>query len=459
LAASCLDWAALQRGSCGDGFVGPEERCDDGNRENGDGCSSTCELEVASCGNLRREVGESCDDGNRENGDGCDAQCKEEPPVCGDGRLAPHEDCDDGNLLDGDGCSKDCSAEVVECGDGEVGGNEACDDGNRESGDGCSGSCELEAPQELCGNGVVDAGEPCDDGNTSNQDFCLNGCSRATCGDGFVRRGVEECDDGNLNSGDGCTRACMVCSGPDGSHFRSGNSHCYTLHLEPKTQAQARAVCQRELGDLWTVTSAAEGNDLVTRLELVSKSPRGYWLGLITSPSAHSWVTGEGTMFTSFGPGEPKDPALGCVRLQPGPEPSFTWQSLACSEKLPFVCERVAPFVFATTHHAYRLHTGAATFDLASASCQQQGGYLATLNSDDERSFVGKAVQLTAWVGASDRDPDGVFRWIDGSAVEHSFFANREPSDGDAGCLLLLNSDRLAAEPCDSKRPFVCEFE
>jgi cysteine-rich repeat protein len=32
--------------ACGDGLVDPIERCDDGNIEDGDGCSSACELEV-----------------------------------------------------------------------------------------------------------------------------------------------------------------------------------------------------------------------------------------------------------------------------------------------------------------------------------------------------------------------------------------------------------------------------
>ena len=34
---------------CGDGVVGGTEQCDDGNTLNGDGCSSSCEIEVATC--------------------------------------------------------------------------------------------------------------------------------------------------------------------------------------------------------------------------------------------------------------------------------------------------------------------------------------------------------------------------------------------------------------------------
>lgn len=41
-------WAAHQH--CGDGVLDPDERCDDGNRLKGDGCSPTCRNEILSCG-------------------------------------------------------------------------------------------------------------------------------------------------------------------------------------------------------------------------------------------------------------------------------------------------------------------------------------------------------------------------------------------------------------------------
>jgi cysteine-rich repeat protein len=65
---------------CGDGFLDENfEECDDGNTDDGDGCSSICTLELVSCG---------------------------------DGILdAPPEECDDGNDLDGDGCSSFCQLE------------------------------------------------------------------------------------------------------------------------------------------------------------------------------------------------------------------------------------------------------------------------------------------------------------------------------------------------------------
>src|SRR5690625_7808482 len=60
---------------CGDGILSDGEECDDGNTTNGDGCSSTCEIEEGwEC----PEAGEACDS------------------ICGDGLVVGNEQCDGG---------------------------------------------------------------------------------------------------------------------------------------------------------------------------------------------------------------------------------------------------------------------------------------------------------------------------------------------------------------------------
>jgi len=91
---------------CGDGVVAGSEACDDGNNTDGDGCSATCEEEVGTeilcedrvdndgdgfvdcldpdcaddpfclCGNGVVDSGEGCDDGNNTDGDGCSSSCQ-----------------------------------------------------------------------------------------------------------------------------------------------------------------------------------------------------------------------------------------------------------------------------------------------------------------------------------------------------------------------------------------------
>lgn len=196
---------------CGDGIFDPGagETCDDGNTTDGDGCDSSCQVEMYMpiCGNGMIEPGEECDDGNPLDGDGCSAGCTIEiVPACGDGNVDPGEACDDGNTVDGDGCDSSCQIEPF-CGDGNVDPGEACDDGNTVDGDGCDSSCQIEP---FCGDGNLDAGEGCDDGNTTDGDGCSAGCTiEAACGDGSIDSG-ESCDDGNNIDGDGCSAICTL---------------------------------------------------------------------------------------------------------------------------------------------------------------------------------------------------------------------------------------------------------
>jgi cysteine-rich repeat protein len=124
--------------ACGDGLIYKEE-CDDGDKMDGDGCSSAC----------TKEAGFTCY--------GHPSICY---IACGDGVIAGDEKCDDGGNNDGDGCTASCRLEpgyhcsgapsncskLTYCGDNVTEGNEGCDDGNNTDGDGCSATCTVEQP-------------------------------------------------------------------------------------------------------------------------------------------------------------------------------------------------------------------------------------------------------------------------------------------------------------------------
>src|SRR5690606_30947595 len=57
--------------SCGNGVVGPDEVCDDGNTVSGDGCRADCK-KIEVCGDGEIDAGEDCDDANDNAADGCD---------------------------------------------------------------------------------------------------------------------------------------------------------------------------------------------------------------------------------------------------------------------------------------------------------------------------------------------------------------------------------------------------
>ncbi|MFC1678359.1 hypothetical protein ACFLZ9_01320, partial [Patescibacteria group bacterium] len=94
-------------GECGDGTINPGEDCDDGNNEDGDGCSANCTIEQTCgiCGDGNLDAGEDCDDGNNEDGDGCSANCTIEQinPICGNEVVEEGEECEFDQDCDGDG--------------------------------------------------------------------------------------------------------------------------------------------------------------------------------------------------------------------------------------------------------------------------------------------------------------------------------------------------------------------
>jgi cysteine-rich repeat protein len=220
-------WLCTQSGGgcypsgCGDGVVdrANDEVCDDGNTASGDGCGETC-LVLENCGDGKLDPGETCDDGNTVSGDGCSKDCQSTED-CGDVILNPGEQCDEGKETPF--CDDDCT--LPRCGDGNLnvlfenpatGLVEQCDE--RMSTANCDADC---TPRE-CGDGLHNTAlgedgapiEECDDGeNDIRTDDCLLGCKRATCGDGYIRAGVEECDDGSGANSTECDADCtaVVC--------------------------------------------------------------------------------------------------------------------------------------------------------------------------------------------------------------------------------------------------------
>ena len=93
--------------------------CPAGSTGSAPACKPDCTLDYGpctECGNGTLEPGEYCDDGNTDEHDGCSPTCQSE---CGDGILEPPlEMCDDGGTSNGDGCNAFCEIPMPYAGDG-----------------------------------------------------------------------------------------------------------------------------------------------------------------------------------------------------------------------------------------------------------------------------------------------------------------------------------------------------
>lgn len=248
------DWSCPRVGPCtdtavcGDGRLARSEACDDGNTEDSDGCSGDCKFKMAgwecrapntacfpTCGDGRRmldadgQPAEGCDDGNTDNGDGCSKTCRVEPgatcagepsrctlAVCGNGgEPEAGESCDAGNQNglfygDGKGCSKTCTREPTCRGS-----------------DGVTRACST-----TCGDGNIDDGEECDDGNALSNDGCSKDCNNER---GFVCAPHEQRDASPCKEGTGnCLVLPITYRDFDGQNSSSGHPDFFYLGATPK---------------------------------------------------------------------------------------------------------------------------------------------------------------------------------------------------------------------------------
>ena len=239
---------AFPRGGCGDGFLGQNELCDDGNVQDNDGCSANCQSDEK-CGNriVDRAVGEECDGPPPDPMQTCSADCKLDG--CGNRIVEVDigEVCDDGNRKSGDGCSSDCKSNET-CGNGVMDINEECDIGisGPPGMPGISTAvCDADCTLPMCGDGFfnpffifedpdtgIERQEECDtDGDSP---ICDADCTIPICGDGYTNRAidrdgiaVEECDNGTDNSDvlpDACrqTRCRLPFCGDDVKRYGRG---------------------------------------------------------------------------------------------------------------------------------------------------------------------------------------------------------------------------------------------
>ncbi|KAL6455527.1 hypothetical protein MHYP_G00360670 [Metynnis hypsauchen] len=94
--------------------------------------------------------------------------------------------------------------------------------------------------------------------------------------------------------------------------------------------------------------------------------------------------------------------------------------------------------------------------------CRERGADLVIINSREEQEFIVKSMGQ-GWIGLTDSDTEGTWRWVDSSALNVGFWKSGEPNSkaGDEDCVVTGDgSDRFftwADYPCNHQFVWVCE--
>nr|XP_014023262.1 unnamed protein product [Salmo salar] len=105
------------------------------------------------------------------------------------------------------------------------------------------------------------------------------------------------------------------------------------------------------------------------------------------------------------------------------------------------------------------------TWEDSRRDCLKRGADLAVINSDGEQVFISQ-LNTKPWIGLTDKDSEGTWKWVDGTPLTTAFWFTKEPNDGAVNgedCVslyyhtesVLKNWNDLA---CSTELMWICEI-
>ncbi|XP_030643635.1 CD209 antigen-like protein C [Chanos chanos] len=111
----------------------------------------------------------------------------------------------------------------------------------------------------------------------------------------------------------------------------------------------------------------------------------------------------------------------------------------------------------------YFISTEEKSWSESRQDCRNRGADLVIINSKEEQLFL-TSQSTRAWIGLSDIDTEGKWKWVDGRALSTGYWMPGEPNDAgggeDCGELLPTLPDPLKNWndlPCGAARKYICK--
>ncbi|KAK9976470.1 hypothetical protein ABG768_021675 [Culter alburnus] len=89
--------------------------------------------------------------------------------------------------------------------------------------------------------------------------------------------------------------------------------------------------------------------------------------------------------------------------------------------------------------------------------CTERGADLIIINNKAEQDFIKKIFCSEVWIGLTDSDVEGSWKWVDGSTQTSGFWASEEPGGHRRENCALTRESGWADYPCNDKFKCICE--
>lgn len=219
------------------------------------------------------------------------------------------------------------------------------------------------------------------------------------------------------------------------------NGHLYQMYDKDIDWRAARKYCEKIGGHLVTISDSAENEAVLNFTKAYATTSKWYWLGgTDEEEGVWKWVTDEEWSYTNWATGEPtnSDGKEHYLHMYYNSDTlKGQWNDIPIKwGDNGFICEfdSIEP-VATTTHngHEYRLYDISCTWENAKEYCENIGGYLATVISAEEQqqieTLIGKGSKNQYWLGGTDRETEGVWKWLTGESWNYTNWITGQPDN------------------------------
>ncbi|XP_030279430.1 CD209 antigen-like protein C [Sparus aurata] len=110
----------------------------------------------------------------------------------------------------------------------------------------------------------------------------------------------------------------------------------------------------------------------------------------------------------------------------------------------------------------YYISSTTKTWQRSRDYCLQRGADLMIINSEEEQSFT-RQLKNNLWIGLTDTETDGTWKWVDGTPLDTSYWMDGEPNNykqKEEDCVevrLHAEENNWNDSPCNLKLFWICE--
>ena len=241
-------------------------------------------------------------------------------------------------------------------------------------------------------------------------------------------------------------------------------THVYKLINKSLSWQAAKTYCENMGGYLVSITNVDEKEYILNKIMIPNNVPC-CWGGASDFRSEGTWSwenKKENWIYSNWASGEPNN-YLGnedyLLINRDG-----TWNDYGDGHTI-FICEwNSEAEVKEYSEHVYKLYEKSLSWSEAKAYCENLGGYLVSITSQEEQKYVYDNILVPnnvpcCWAGGSDSETEGVWKWASGEEWIYNNWRAGEPNNyGGKEDYLLLYGTGVWNDYADGNTIFICEW-